>query len=235
MAQTWRYTVSDILQTLKKENASSDLNFSQVLFWASSIANKLRYQHLVKSPTGRYLNIFTGITVQASTTSSNPNTIAGRKYVDLPEAVYDILYEKGIKYICHDQDVNCPPEFMNLYFQPISAGATAQRLMYSPYEEPSPKNPYFYRVENRIFFLGIEQVNVKSLEMGLYTSLNMRTNLVDPDSECDLTEQHLDILRRQLLDLGAFSSSVPSDRAEDANDSATLKARPVQQPQNATE
>ncbi len=221
-----RYICNDILTILKKETANADLTEMQVQYWAVTIANKLRYQHILKSPTGRFLNIYTNIPVQISNTSTNPNLVANRKYIDLPEAVYDMMAEKGINYICHTQDSTCPPEFMGLLFQPTSP-STAYRLDFSPYESPSPKNPYFYRTDNnRIYFLGIETVNVRSLEMGLYTSIDMRTNRINIDSPLDLTEQHIDLLRQQLLSLGAFSSAIPKDRINDANNATEQPLKP---------
>lgn len=232
MAQaTWRYVCEDILTMLKKTNASSDLGLSQVQFWASSIANRLRYQHIAKMRTGRYLNIFSGIPIQNVGVSSNPNVVKNRKLFVLPAPVYDYIYEKGIDYICHQQDGNCPPEFVNQNFQPTSPSKAA-RLYFSPYEKPSPKNVYFYRVENIVYLLGLEFANVYTLEMGLYTTLDMKSNLVDLDSDCDLTEQHLTILRQELLQLGSFAFAVPKDRVNDSTDSLkdSLRLKPIQTP-----
>jgi len=230
---TWRYIVEDALSLLKKVEGSSDINASQVLYWASTLANTIRLQHIQKTPTGRYLHIFTGIPILVAATSANPDQIAGRKYFDLPATVYDIMNEKGIEYICHSQDGTCPPEFLNLNFQPTMPGAEAQRLTYSPYETPSVKNPYFYRIHQRIFLLGLDEATtVQSLEMGLYTSLEMRSNKVNLDDEIDLTEQHISLLRTQLIGLGSFAMSVAKDRIEDSDDeTAQPKTRPVGVPQ----
>lgn len=214
MALTYRYLVFDILTILKKDDNSSDIGEQQVIFWINTIANRLRQQRIVKTPTGRYLNIFTGVTVQQSAISTNPNLVKNRKYIDLPKSVYDIMYEKGIDYICHTQDATCPPEFLNVYFQPTSP-SMAQRLTYSPYETPSPKNPYFYRVHDKIYFLGLETVNVRSLEIGLYTTLDLKTNLINLDDEVDLTEEHIAMLRLEILQLGSFSSAFPKDDKND--------------------
>lgn len=229
MALTYRYLVWDILTILKKDDNSSDIGELQVVFWINTIANRLRQQRIVKSPTGRYLNIFTGVTVQTSLTSTNPNLVKNRKYIDLPKSVYDIMYEKGINYICHTQDGSCPPEFMNVYFQPTSP-SRAQRLKFSPYEEPSPKNPYFYRVHDKIYFLGIESVNVRSLEIGLYTTLDLRTNLINLDDEVDLTEEHIAMLRSEILQLGSFSSAFPKDDKNDGeNETQAIGKTPIPQ------
>jgi hypothetical protein len=229
MALSYRYLIFDILTILKKDDNSSDIGEQQVLFWINTIANRLRQQRIVKSPTGRYLNIFTGVTVQTSLTSTNPNLVKNRKYIDLPKSVYDIMYEKGINYICHTQDGSCPPEFMNVYFQPTSP-SRAQRLKFSPYEGPSPKNPYFYRVHDKIYFLGIESVNVRSLEIGLYTTLDLRTNLINLDDEVDLTEEHIAMLRSEILQLGSFSSAFPSDGKNDGeNETQAIGKTPIPQ------
>ncbi len=142
------------------------------------------------------------------------------------------MNEKGIHYICHTQDATCPPEFLNQNFQPIMPGAEAARLEFSPYEKPSPKNVYFYRVENLVYFLGLETANISSLEMGLFTSLEMKTNLIPLDTELDLTEQHLTILRTELLQLGAFSLAVPRDKVnEGADETNQANAKTLSQPQ----
>ena len=232
MALTYRYIVFDAISTLKQTDASSDLNENQVMFWVNVIANRLRQQRISKQPTGRYLNIFTGIQVQTTNISINPNTVKNRKYVDLPKSVYDLMYEKGINYICHTQDASCPPEFLNVYFQPTTP-SMAQRLMYSPYEKPSPKNPYFYRVDgNRIYFLGLETVNVRSLEMGLYTTLDLRTNTYSLDDECDLVEEHIYILQKELLLLGSFEKAQLNDDVNDGADTTPppTKSQPLQPP-----
>jgi hypothetical protein len=225
MALTYRYLVWDCLEILKKTDNSSDIGELQVVFWINTIANRLRQQRIVKQPTGRYLNIFTGITVQTSNTSTNPNLVKNRKFINLPKSVYDIMNERGINYICHTQDGSCPPEFLGLYFQPTYP-SFAQRLTYSPYETPSPKNPYFYRVHDRIYFLGIEAVNVRSLELGLYTTLDLKTNLIDLDEEVDLTEEHIAMLRSEILQLGSFSSAFPKDDKNDGENETQAISKP---------
>lgn len=207
---TFRYICFDILTQIKKVNASSDIGLSQIQFWASMIANRLRYQHIAKNRTGRFLSIYTGIPIQTVGVSANPGVVKNRRLIVLPASVYDYENEKGIEYICHTQDRTCPPEFTNQNFQPTTP-ASAARLYFSPYEKPSPKNVYFYRAENILYFLGLETANIASLEMGLYTSIEMKTNLISLDSELDLTEQHLTILKQEMLQWAAYSLAVPKD------------------------
>lgn len=228
---TYRYWVWDTLSILKKTDASSDITEDQVVFWINTIANQVRKERIEKTPTGRYLNIFTNIQIQSSNTSTNPNLVKNRKYVDLPDAVYDMMNERGINYICHTQDGTCPPEFLNLYFQPTTP-SKAQRLTYSPYETPSAKNPYFYLVDKRrVYLLGLETVSPRSLEMGLYTTLNLRTNTINLDDEVDLVEEHIDLVRRRILNLASFTMSIPRDSRNDGTDEVDLvKSKPITQP-----
>ena len=61
---------------------------------------------------------------------------------------------------------------MFLYqFWPVKFTRTSptkmQRLYFRDEETPSPDNPYFYRLNDRIYLLGVEQINITEVEVGL--------------------------------------------------------------------
>ena len=221
---TYRYVLKDISQTFQQLNPSSKIKEAHLLFWIQTIANRIRKQHIEKGyETGRYLNVFTAIPVLKQAASVNPNVVKGRKYFVLPRSVYDFNNEKGINYISYefaDDRIG----WTKVFFQPTSP-SRAHRLFYSPYEKPSSTNPYFYRVHDNIYLLGVESVTVKTVEAGLYSDLNPRTNLVDLDDDIDLTEEQISTLRYEVLNLGRFALNIPQDRTNDGEDTATLQGR----------
>jgi hypothetical protein len=152
-------------------------------------------------------------------TTSNPNTIKGRKRIILPESIYDYNNDRGIDYISYwieeEAGENCPPRFTSHTFTRTTP-KQSERLYYDKDEMPSPSNPYFYRTGDSVYFLGIEKVNVREVEIGIFSTFDPLTE-VDLDSPFDFPEELLMILKRQVLDLGRFSLMVPEERKNDGN------------------
>ena len=179
---------------------------NQILFWIRTIENQMRKRHLATTPTGAYLVQFDNVPVV---------TNGLRKYVTLPSPVYDISYENGFEYITYQRsDIVA---FTQVAFQATSPSASA-RLYFNPYEEPSPSSPYFYRVKEKVFLLGVENVNVKSVEIGMYVALDPRSSMVDLDDPIELNEEQVHQLRMELLNLGRFIMVIPRDRTETGDD-----------------
>lgn len=220
---TYRYIVFDALETLKKLEATSDLTEQHVFYWVVTIANRLRGQHIPKTKTGCYLDIFDNVPVVTTTVSTNPNIIKNRQHIVLPKSIYDFIHEQGVQYICRSQRSTCPPEFTFNFFQPTTP-AKAWRLYQSPYEQPSLTEPYFYRVHDKIYFLGTEKTNIDVVEIGIYSTINSRSNLLTMDDECDLNDEALAQLRIELAGLGRWMMSIPQDRANDGADTAAIQA-----------
>ena len=103
-----------------------------------------------------------------------------------------------------------------------------QRLYFSKYEEPDPKNPYWYRAGQYIYLLGIECVNPKAVEIGIYSTLKPITDpTIDLDAPFNFPEELLIQLKRQVLDLGRFVLVIPEERTNDGVDSDQGKAIPA--------
>lgn len=85
--------------------------------------------------------------------------------------------------------------------------------------------PYWYRVGDRIYFLGTECINICGIEIGLYLSLA-------PDTVCDLDEpfpfpdELIVIMQRHVLDLGRFVLMMPTDRVNEGTTSLELNDMP---------
>lgn len=212
-----RYVVDDISKDLKQVSDDKKIEKSQVAYWVLMVGNRLKSQHIEKRSSGQFLHTYVNIPVEKVPSSTNPNTVQGRKRITLPTPIYDFNMDRGIEYIAYwiedEADCDIPPEFTNLTFTRTTIKESA-RLYMDKYEEPSPKNPYFYRSGEYIYFLGIEKVNVKAVEIGIYSTLDPLTT-IDLDAPFDFPEELINVLKRQVLDLGRFVLQVPEERKND--------------------
>ena len=231
MATPIRYVVYDIQTDLKQSFDNRLVGIPQILYWVTIIGNRLKYQHISKLLNkgswipGKYLNIFSGIPVQTSVVSVNPNIVKDRKYIKVPATIMDLDYESGVEYITYDIGASgcCnEPPFTMVGFSPTTPGGAAM-LYGDPYTKPSPQNPYFYRVHDYLYLLGIECVNVSELEIGIYTYADPHL-ICDLDGEIDLPDHLIPVLKKEVLNLGVFALKIPQDIT---NDGSSIQKIPV--------
>lgn len=215
---TLRTIVNDISKDLKQTFDDKEVLDIQIAHWVIMIGNRIRSQHIAKRDSGAFLSVFPNVPVQMFTANAGRNQIKGRKYIEIPEVIYDYDKDGGIEYISYyveELEPGCPPPFTNQTFTRTTP-SDVQRIYFSSYEKPNPKNPYFYRVGRYIYLLGVECVNVKNLEIGIYAALKPVT---DPelqlDEPFDFPEETLYILKRQVIDLGRFVLLMPQDKVND--------------------
>jgi len=228
MGTLLRYIVDDIAVDLKQVMDDKIVQKSQIAFWVVLVGNRLKAQHIGKRDSGAFLSTFDEVPVTVVNVSKNPNEIKNRKFFRLPKCIYDYDLDAGIEYISYsieEEQPGCPPPFTNKTFTRTTPSKT-ERLYFSKYETPNPNNPYFYRVGDHIYLLGIECVDIKSIEVGLYTTLDPLTE-IDLDAPFDFPEELLIILKRQVLDLGRFALLIPQERTNDGDDGSESKAVPT--------
>ena len=224
---TLRYVVDDIAKDLKQTFKDKNILKGQIAYYVMIVANRIKSQHIKKISSGAYVHAFTDIPIEIEPIGSNPNDIAGRKRIVLPNATYDYHKDGGIDYLSFwDRDavaVDCiePPEFTNRTFTRTTP-KESERLYYDKYERPSPRKPYFYRQGKYLYLLGIEKVDVETLEIGIYSTFDPLTQ-ISLDDPFEFPEELLLILKRQVLDLGRFSLKMPEDRADDGVDDTNAK------------
>jgi len=183
---TLRQIAGAVQIQLKQLGDDKQIPFLLMVQWCGFFINKYRYEkgsqreyinqgvsgQRKSADSGNYLAIYSDVPVVVPTVSVSPNIVKGRKYIVLPETIYDYLRDEGIDYISYaDFDVACQPSFAGVRFTRTTP-TKAKRIYMSDYEEPKPSNPYFFRTGNYIPLLGIEQVNVNTLEVGLITTFN---------------------------------------------------------------
>lgn len=224
MTDRLRIIVDDILQTIKQTFDDRQVSQAQVAYWVILVGNQLLGQHNAKRDSGAFLAIYTVPVIKP--TASSQNVLKGRKYIELPAGIFDYDRDGGIEYISYyNPDENCDPEYKHKTFQRTSPGEV-QWLMLKKETKPSPKNPYFFRVGDIIPLIGIEDVPVKEVEIGIYQTIDPLEK-IDIDQPFYFPQELLHTLKRQVTDLARFSFLFPStDRVNDGTDDDTSKNVP---------
>jgi hypothetical protein len=230
----YREIVYDVMSDLKQVYDDKQITEYHVLWYVSTIGSLLLKQHLDNEygrtgrMSGRYLSIFPDVEV-ITTPVASKNVVPNRKYVSLPAILLDFDFERAVHYITYYRTVEGDaPAFQNIQFQRTTPGI-AQGLN-ATFEKPTPDNPYFYIVGNNVYFLGVENVKVDKVEMGLFLALDPRT-VVSMEDDCPLPPHLVSQLKYQIINLGRFVLSIPQDKVNDGND-MTLVAPPKQVNEN---
>lgn len=218
----WREVVYDVINSLQQNFDDSSISLYAATYWTVVMADKIRAQHIGKSSSGAFLTIFPQVPVST-------DTITGRKYITLPTNIYDYNEDRGISFISYDYTIDdCEPPFTSVTFSRTTP-ASSKVLFYTSEERPEPQNPYFYRVKENIYFLGIENINVGNVEIGIYSTFNPRT-VVDLDDEMEFPQELIPVLMAQVLSLGKFVLQIPTDKLNDGTQSQVAMPKQAQVP-----
>lgn len=225
-----RTIVDDLAIDFKQAFDDKQITKAQIAHWVIMVGNRLLSQHISKRDSGAFLHIYGDVPITVSLTTINPNVLKGRKYIELPTNIFDYDKDGGIEYITYyldDQQANCPAPYTWTTFTRTTPSAI-ERLYFSKYEEPSAKNPYFFRAGNNIYLLGIECVNPKKIEIGIYSTLQpITSSSVNLDMQFEFPEELLIQLKRQVLDLGRFVMMIPEERVNDGADTNSNQGMPT--------
>jgi hypothetical protein len=211
-----RHFIDDVAVTLKQTFDDKMIQRSQIAYWTLLCGNTLKSQHILKRSSGAFLTSFNPVPVSV-------DSVTGRKYFVLPKTIYDFNNDRGIDCIAYVSDGSpmCPPQFTRQTMTRTTK-KISERLYYSRHETPSPKNPFFYRISDKIYLLGIEKVDIKFLEVDLFTAFDPLTQ-IDIDQYFDFPDELFSILRRNVMDLAKYSYLFPQERANDGNDGVADK------------
>ena len=215
MNTTIRTVANDLLTSFRQTNPEKKITLAQAVFWVSHIANLLKGQHIKKSTSRRYLNVFPAVPI-VSASSSSKNIVAGRKYVSLPAGIFDFNNDSGIDYVSYPQesDVAGRPGFTFGTFARTTL-PESKRLYLNIHEKPSLAQPYFYVVNSNVYFLGLETYMGNTLEMGLFTTMDPLST-INIDAPFEFPDELVPILIRQVYDLGRFAMLIPKDFDNDS-------------------
>lgn len=222
---TYRYVVYDLQKSFNAAFDDADFTFNQILYWVQVVANKLRVQQNNLTNSDLFTSTFSSVPVSTDD--------KGRKYIDLPIQIMDLPDNRGIIYITYNVDTcKCSgPAFAQVWFQSTSIGGV-QHLYLDEYTKPSIKNPYFYRIGdridgvkvNRIYLLGLECINIEDVEIALKANLDPSL-ICNIDDNIPLPDELIQDLMLQVLQLGRFVLLMPSETTNDGEDSGELDYR----------
>lgn len=222
-----RVVVDEILVTIKQVFDDKQVSQAQVAYWVITVGNRLLSQHNAKRDSGAFLSTFVDVPVQVATSSTNPNIVSGRRYIELPGNIFDYDKDGGVEYIAYyrDEEPNCTPDFHRKTIQRTSPGEL-QWLQLNPDTKPSLKNPYWYRTGDIIYLIGLENSNVRLVEMGCYMTINPLEK-IDIDQPFPFPGELLEVLKRQVVDLARYSFLFPRDNGNDGADATSDSKQPI--------
>ena len=96
----------------------------------------------------------------------------------------------------------------------------------NPHTKPDVKNPYFYRSGEKIFLMGLECIDIETVEIGLFMTLPPITE-IKLDEEFDFPDELLFVLNKQVLEMGRFALMVPQERVNDGDDDTNAAQVPT--------
>ena len=154
----------DNWKNLKQNFRQGELTLNHVAYWVSIYADRLLILHDKKIDSGLSLKVFNSVPVLT-------DPVTHRKYIIIPTGVYDLDHDGGIVYISYTYQIDT-----NAFTQVTFGWTTpesSKRLYWTDEEKPTPDNPYFYRVGNDLFLLGIECIDVTAVEVGLKATFSV--------------------------------------------------------------
>lgn len=219
---TLRFVLYDILRDMRQRYTQADISEYQVMYWILIHADRLKKQHIEKRRSGEYLYSWLVQVIEGSD---------GRFYFELPARIYDFDDDRGIDHISYFNFSASEADYFNKVFSRTTP-SQIQRLNWRSEEQPNYANPYFYRLGDYVYLLGPETAVSGSstvmedddyVEVGLFTSfdptlLDSDLNNYNLDDYFDFPQDLIPVLKRQVLDLGLFITSLPKDLVNDGSD-----------------
>jgi hypothetical protein len=228
---TYRFVANDIRTSLKQMYDDADISLVLVIYWMHVFGDRLKMLHIGKYSSGAFLSRFTAVPVERDDPDPYP-------FITLPQRIYDYDKDKGIGYITYDSSISVggEPVLGSVEFQ--RTYPSALKFLYSREEErPSPDNPYFYRVGDKVYLVGVERVNLLSVDLGLFTTFDptiFSSPTFSIDNTFDFPEHLLPLLRREILEMGRFVLLIPdnvnNDGSGQVNPGEVPSSRILQQP-----
>lgn len=203
MADKLKIIVDEIRTTIKQTFDDKVVSRAQVAYWVIIVGNKLLGQHNSKRNSGAFLNVYI-VPVKVSKTTQLPNLIKGRKYIELPAAIFDYDMDGGVEFISYyDDSSECKPEYRRKTFH-RSSPSKSQWFELNDKTAPSPESPYFERRGDIFSLLGIESVPVKEIEVGIYQTIS-NLEKIDLNADFFFPQELLSQLKREVTDLARYS------------------------------
>lgn len=225
MADTLRVIVDEIRTSINQYFDDKIISRAQVAYWVIIVGNTLKGQHISKRSSGQFLSVHPDVPVKVADDNDTKNVIKGRKYIELPGAIFDFDKDRGVEYMAfYDPDPNCKPQYAYKTITRISP-SQVQWLYTGKHTKPSPKTPYFWRTGDIFYIVGIEGVPVKHIEVGLYHTIDP-VEKINIDEPFDFPQELLPILKRQVTDLARYPFLFKNEQRNDGTEEDQTKNVP---------
>lgn len=218
-----RIIVDDVLEQIKQTFDDRDVSKAQVAYWCILVGNKLLGGHIKNRKSGAYLSVFSQVPVYNVSASGNPNFVQGRKFIQLPSAIFDFDKDDGVEYLTYTSSglLTEAPKFTTVKFH-RTYPTQAEWLTMNPHTNPTPMVPYWYRVGNLIYLLGTEKIPISNVEIGIYMNINP-VETIDIDQPFPFPQELLQTLKMQVLDIARASFFFYPDTGGNEGDDDTVK------------
>ncbi len=213
MATTYQYLVYSVKQALKEHRDDADLQLDTIVFWTQVEVNRLRGERFAKRhmQSGQYLAHFYGVQV------TNDGV---RKYLVMPSGIIDVENDNGIHQVTyHLADYTYCDYPYDVPFEKTSP-AKIWSLKATPVRHPKPTRPFMARENTQLFFYGIDEINVDTVDMWLYTTVDT-THKLDLTESVELEDGQISVLLQRVLQLVRFASLFPNDKTNFGSDGNT--------------
>jgi hypothetical protein len=217
---TYRQALSDSVSMLKQVYGENAVQPSNVLYWITIVVNTLRAQFIEKRAvtggiSGENIKVFTDIPVLTLPVTAG-DQIKGRKHILLPINILNLERDDGINYVSyyHNEEAALGQASNTMTRFTRTTVGKLWRLYESNMEKPSPKNPYFYRIGDVVYLMGIEQILSPHIEIGLVFSVDF-ISINSLDDTINLPDHLLATLTFKVYEFGVFALKIP---ANDKND-----------------
>ena len=201
----WREVVYDIHTMLQQVYDDADISLTHTAYWCSVVGNRLLMQHIEKRDSGAFVVVYNNLPVLVESGTNY-------KYIELPSNIFDFNRDDAVAFLSYQSGLEPEPTFTSVRFTRTTA-AGALRLYWTSDETPDPANPYFWRSQNKLYLLGLENVSVTALEGGLYQTIPAYPTVLN--DEFPFPDELLSVLQKYIFDLGRFVLQMPKDNIND--------------------
>lgn len=216
---TWREVAEDLREHLKQVYVDSKISLAQAVFWVRVVADNVRAAAVGQKSSGAFMYTFL-VPVLKDTSKGNLSS-GTRKYIELPKYIYDFDEDRGVHYVSYPDGPGLnQPRFTDKKFTRTTI-EESELLYMNRFEKPEPSNPYWYRENNYIFFLGLETYGGAYLQIGLFITFDPLKE-IDIDEPMDFPSELLDLFKRELLDLGRWALLFPRELQIDGSGEAPV-------------
>lgn len=215
---------------LKQTFPDRDFGLFECLYHVQLAANTIINQILDKhGSSGRFMSTYTDLPVLYDNKLNLP-------YFVIPQQVYDMSMEGGLTQLWYNivvDDTCDPPIWTQQQFQPTHFD-TMHKLYLNEYTKPKSTNPYFFRVTDNIYLVGVSKIACKTVNTVVYATLDPK-DVADLDQEIPLPDEYVEQLYYKVFSLGRFIANVPDERkligADKQWEQKQERDQPIQQTQ----